>query len=133
MLQQRLTKQKKLLWEFLEACEGPMSAEMILRHLGDEMSRATVYRLLKAWVEEGKLREIFGRGQTVHYEKRQNDSGSQHFFVCDLCKLWKRIDVATPHCSTKEFAKELPKGHCFLRHETFFYGTCDRCEGNFTR
>lgn len=124
---ERLTCQKKAVMEFLENNRSHPSAEDIyqaVRKRLPQISRATVYRIVRVLKEKGEIREI--PLEPARYDARKEF----HFhFVCLACG---RVEDIRPSAG---FAGALGKeekraskvgriSYC----EALFYGKCKKCQ-----
>jgi Fur family ferric uptake transcriptional regulator len=81
---------------------------------------ATVYRNLKALIEDGKLVSVDMTGGTVLYELAGNEH--HHHFSCLSCQ--KVFDVNS--CGLN-FQKLVPPGFKLQQHEILLAGLCNTC------
>jgi Fur family ferric uptake transcriptional regulator len=120
---ERSTRQNAAIREALAAAGRPLSPTEVLAaaraHVA-ALGLATVYRTLKALVDEGAIQVVALPGEVPRYEPA--DHGHHHHFRCDVCQ--KVFDV--PGCPG-DLAKLAPPGFVVDRHEITLYGRCSDC------
>lgn len=123
---ERNTRQRDALRLAFEAAARPLSAQEA-HELASETVRglgiATVYRNIKAFVEEGELSVVELPGEPPRYERQGLDH--HHHFRCSNCE--RVFDV--PGCQLK-LEKPLPRGFKVESHEVYFSGKCPECSGS---
>jgi Fur family ferric uptake transcriptional regulator len=120
---QRNTRQKSAIRDVFVAMDRPLGPQEILEHAGsriDGLGIATVYRNIKALVEEGWLTAVDLPGEPSRYEI--SGKAHHHHFHCVGCK--KVFDL--PGCPV-EVKPNLPPGFIASAHELILYGKCDVC------
>jgi Fur family ferric uptake transcriptional regulator len=96
--------------EVLEAARGEVAA----------LGLATVYRNLKALLDEGAVQVVTLPGEVARYELARHDH--HHHFRCDACQ--RVFDV---HRCPGDLAALAPPGFRVDRHEITLYGRCAEC------
>lgn len=87
-----------------------------------EVDRATIYRNLKLFVEQGILREVnINKGISSYEIKVQNDN-HQHF-ICENCEKVIPIDI-----DPKVIEKVIPEGIEVEDFELNLKGRCGECK-----
>lgn len=109
----------------------PTDAEPIARgaaqRLADGLGIATVYRNIKALVEEGWLVVVELPGQPPRYELA--GKGHHHHFHCNSCG-----QVFELHGCVESFRSMIPHGFQITGHDVLLYGVCQSCRtGQTTR
>lgn len=120
---QRNTRQKAAIRDVFVALDRPLGPQEILEHAGskiDGLGIATVYRNIKALVEEGWLTAVDLPGEPSRYEISGKEH--HHHFHCVTCK--RVFDL--PGCPI-EVKPKLPVGFVASKHELVLYGKCDVC------
>jgi Fur family ferric uptake transcriptional regulator len=117
----RDTRQRRAIRHVLEIAERPLSPEEVLaaakrRSIG--LGIATVYRSIKALVDEEWLSVVEVPGRPTLYER--TGKTHHHHFVCDRCERVYEIEG----CDVKG---RLPRGFRTRDHEVTIYGTCAYC------
>jgi len=123
IMESRNTRQKQAIRETFSEAARPLSPEEALvgaqtRH--KRLGIATVYRNIKALVEDGWLVPVEMPGKSTRYElagKRHH-----HHFHCNRCD--KVYEVEGCLASTKP---HLPKGFTSTSHEFYLFGLCSGC------
>lgn len=120
---QRNTRQKSAIREVFEAIDRPLGPQEVLDHASlqtNGIGIATVYRNIKALVEEGWLTPVDLPGDPSRYEVAGKDH--HHHFHCQNCG--KVFEV--PGCPI-QVKPLLPPGFVATTHEVVLYGRCDVC------
>ena len=119
----RQTLQRRAIRESLEVAGRPLSAQEVLESAQDQVSNlgiATVYRNLKALVDEGFLCLVDLPGEPSRYELAAQ--GHHHHFQCRGCE--RVFDVRG---CFKALEQNLPAGFVAEDHEVVIYGRCADC------
>ena len=123
--QTRRTKQRDAIESAIEAADRPLSPQEIL-DLGREsvpsMSLATVYRTVKALVDEGLARPVELPGEPPRYEP--HGKAHHHHFHCVICD--RAFDLPGCPISLKGF---VPPGFEVEGHDLTLTGRCPDCSG----
>lgn len=123
------TKQEGLLIAFFEDNkEKHFTADEVWANMMPHgVSRATVYRRLERFVEDGILVKFnFGNGVGACYQLCSDLKCSNVFhFVCTKCKSVEHLDCAV----LSQIQSHLNEDHglFFDNTRTVFYGVCGRC------
>lgn len=120
---ERKTTQRSAIRESFSAAARPLSPQEVLDAAQAEVPSlgiATVYRNIKALIEEGWLQTVDLPGEAARYELA--DIGHHHHFHCRDCG--KVFDIEG--CPGKLQAM-LPKGFQLDDHEIVLYGRCAEC------
>jgi Fur family ferric uptake transcriptional regulator len=120
---ERSTRQNAAIRAAIAEAGRPLSPAEVLedarRHVA-ALGLATVYRNLKALVDEGAIQVVTLPGEAARYEKA--DPGHHHHFRCDICQ--RVFDV---HQCPGDLARLAPPGFTVDRHEITLYGRCSDC------
>ncbi|MET0381809.1 MAG: transcriptional repressor [Burkholderiaceae bacterium] len=120
---ERSTRQNTAIRQVIAQAGRPLSPAEVLgqarRHV-PALGLATVYRNLKALVDEGAIQAVTLPGETPRYEIAQR--GHHHHFRCDVCR--RVFDV---HACPGDLAGLAPPGFAVERHEITLYGKCGGC------
>jgi Fur family ferric uptake transcriptional regulator len=120
---QRNTRQKAAIRDVFVGMDRPLGPQEVLEHAGTQIQGlgiATVYRNIKALVEEGWLTPVDLPGEPSRYEI--SGKAHHHHFHCEICK--KVFDL--PGCPV-QIKPQLPPGFVATTHELVLYGECDVC------
>lgn len=120
---QRNTRQKAAIRDVFIAVDRPLGPQEVLDHAGTRIKGlgiATVYRNIKALVEEGWLTPVDLPGDSSRYEV--SGKAHHHHFHCRNCG--KVFDL--PGCPV-QVKPNLPVGFVATEHELVLYGRCDVC------
>jgi Fur family ferric uptake transcriptional regulator len=130
-MKSRRTRQKDAIRRAFSDADRPLSLEEALaaaqRHHGG-LGIATVYRNIKAFVEDRWLTPVEVPGESTRYEV--SGKKHHHHFQCNDCgKLYELEDCVAP------IKPRLPRGFRATGHEFFLYGICSSCtpKGNSAR
>lgn len=119
----KITKQRRIMLDYLKKKNTPLSAEMIFLDLPTgSMNLSTVYRTLDAFVEH-HLVEKYHLGNIAYYKMIGDEH--KHYMVCDGCHKLIEID-----CHVEDYIKVEADKHQFkLRsHDLTLYGLCASCQ-----
>ena len=123
-MQERQTKQKRIIYDALKALDHPTATEVYGYVHGryPSISRATVFRVLGGFAETGKALELRMAGTDVRYDYNV----SRHYHVhCRCCGRVADLDMPA------EFPIPVsPKDACGFLLEDFwveYSGVCPRC------
>ena len=119
----RNTRQRTAIRETFERAGRPLSPQQVLeaaRSRAEGLGIATVYRNIKALLEEGWLSAIELPGVPAVYER----SGKlhHHHFHCDRCSRVFEVTGCVP--SINRLAS---RRFSVTRHELILYGICAEC------
>ncbi|GAB4042664.1 MAG: transcriptional repressor [Rubrivivax sp.] len=120
---QRSTRQRDAIREALHSAGRPLLPQEVLVAAQAEvpgLGIATVYRTLKALVDEGSLRAVTLPGENPRYEPAHH--GHHHHFHCQACG--RVFDV---HACPGNLARLAPAGFEVAAHELTLYGRCRDC------
>ena len=118
---QRKTQQRSAIRGALQVAGRPLSPQEILEAAQSEVPRlgiATVYRNVRALLEEGWLQVVDLPGAPSRYEMADKD----HHFHCRSCD--SVYDIEDCPGSLKELT---PRGFRLESHEIILYGLCSGC------
>jgi Fur family ferric uptake transcriptional regulator len=119
----RTTKQRNAVRVTLEAADRPLLAQEVLERAKLEvpgLGIATVYRSLKAMIEDGTLLQVLLPGENPRYEVV--GKGHHHHFHCLSCG--RVFDV---HACPKNLDSVTPRGFTLERHDLTLYWRCSSC------
>lgn len=124
----RKTRQKQAIREAFERAGRPLStdevhAEATRRSKG--LGIATVYRSIRALLDEGWLTVVEVPGHTALYEI--SGKGHHHHFSCTECGRVYELEG----CAT--VSAELPPGFTMTGHDVTLLGTCALCSPKVKR
>lgn len=121
---QRNTRQRSAIREVIAEVDRPVGPGEILAAAKDRVPGigiATVYRNVKALLEEGWLREVELPGEPSRYELA--GKAHHHHFRCRACD--RVFDI---HACPRDLSALTPKGFELDGHEIVLYGRCDTCQ-----
>jgi Fur family ferric uptake transcriptional regulator len=120
---ERSTRQRTAIRTVIEAAGRPLSPQEVLDAAQADvpgLSQATVYRNLKALLDEEEIAAVTLPGDSPRYESAQH--AHHHHFQCTACK--RVFDV---HDCPGDLARLAPKGFTVEHHELTLYGRCNEC------
>lgn len=126
-MKRRNTTSKEAVLSVLRASRKAMSQDVIEKQVSVEVDRATIYRILNRFCEDGLVHRIIA------------DDGKQYFAVCVSCDSKKELPEHHFHfrctqCQTIECLPSLvqfsvPKGYDVERMNCVLVGRCKDCSG----
>ena len=121
--EQRNTRQKRAIREVFERAKRPLSTDEIYAEAQGEIESlgiATVYRAIRAMLDDGWLTPVDVPGRTPLYER--SGKGHHHHFACTICSRVYELEG----CSS-DVRGDLPDGFVATGHEVTLYGRCASC------
>ncbi|MFG0244515.1 MAG: Fur family transcriptional regulator [Phycisphaerales bacterium JB052] len=122
----RRTAQREAIRSLFQPDTDPMSPQEILEHASKTVPTvgiATVYRTVRALVEQGEIVAVELPGEPPRYEMAGKEH--HHHFVCESCGKAFDIDACPGN-----LAHMTPKGFTLNRHDITLFGLCDGCVKN---
>ncbi len=120
----RQTKQRDVIRRTIDKAGRPLAPLEILEIAGrklDTLSLATVYRAVKALLEEGFIAEVHLPGENPRYERA--DRGHHHHFHCNTCQ--RAFDLT--ECPGDAIDRMAPPGFAVETHDITLFGECADC------
>ncbi len=120
---ERTTRQRSAIHDAIVSANRPLSPQEVLesaRASVEGLGMATVYRNVKALLEEGAIQSVNLPGESPRYES--SDHAHHHHFQCTACA--RVFDV---HDCPGDMRNLAPKGFTVERHELTLYGHCADC------
>ncbi|WP_121668002.1 Fur family transcriptional regulator [Mesonia aquimarina] len=125
-MKRRSTASKEEILEVLAASGNALSHEMIQDRVSSAMDRATIYRVLNRFCEDGKVHKVVG------------DNGKQYFAMCANCDEKKQLhshnhihfrclQCGTVECLKQALSVPLPEGYVAKVHNLVISGFCKAC------
>ncbi|HEY8957338.1 Fur family transcriptional regulator [Chitinophaga sp.] len=123
-MNKRNTKTKQLILETLKNAETAVSQDILQEELGDAVDRATIYRVLNSFCDDGIVHKILG------------DDGKYYFAFCVNCTEKKHhhnhfhfrcLECGKIECLPNEVDIKLPKGYRSVNFNGFISGYCAAC------
>lgn len=123
-MKRRSTPTKEAIWDLLTSARKAMSRESIEKNIQVEIDRATIYRALKSFCEDGLVHKIVAEDGKQYFavcvrceEKSHNDS---HFhFRCRECE--------TIECLPESVNFSVPLGYNVENINCILTGICKDC------
>ncbi|WP_306568769.1 Fur family transcriptional regulator [Flavobacterium lindanitolerans] len=120
----RNTKTKSIILDSLKKSRQALSHENLLNTLGGQADRATIYRVLNRFCDEGIAHRIVG------------DDGKQYFAICINCEKknhhhnhfhFRCLGCDKVECMPNEANLNLPVGYSVSNFNGFISGYCPDC------
>lgn len=120
---ERNTRQRTAIREAIVKAARPLLPQEVLEAAQADapgLSIATVYRNLKALLDDGELRAVMLPGENPRYEAA--GGGHHHHFQCTRCQR-----VFEVHACPGDLASLAPAGFTVEDHDLTLYGRCSEC------
>jgi Fur family ferric uptake transcriptional regulator len=124
MRPQRSTRQRSAIREALQTAQRPLLPQEVLAAAQAQvpgLGIATVYRSLKALLDDGVIRLVALPGENPRYETLEH--GHHHHFQCTHCE--RVFDV---HACPGDLSRLAPAGFTVEDHDLTLYGRCRECQ-----
>lgn len=122
----RKTKQRASILRAIRESGRPLSPSEILNQASrqvESLGVATVYRVIKALMEDGLVVAVHLPGEPPRYESREAAARHHHHFRCDDCG--RVFDV--PGCA-RGVEQLAPPGFQIHGHNLLLFGRCLNCQ-----
>ena len=122
---ERNTRQRTAIRSAIAQAQRPLLPQEVLDAAQAQvpgLGLATVYRNLKALVDEGELKSVHLPGDNPRFELAGHEH--HHHFQCQRCE--RVFDV---HACPGDLSRLAPAGFTVERHDLTLYGRCDLCAG----
>lgn len=122
------TEARENILRIILSSERPLTAnELHLMVRGTGTDLATVYRVLKVFVDKGIARTVHADSSHVFYERSCEHNPLHPHFYCEKCG---RLECLSPY-GFDESVKlmSMAKGRDVHSVEIIFKGRCDKCAG----
>jgi Fe2+ or Zn2+ uptake regulation protein len=123
--QKRNTKTKQMIMGILCDSTSALCYDDFEKQIQGKMDKATVYRILQGFANEGKVHKISGENGKTYYALCHHCSNEKHnddhwHFRCIRCETISCIDVPVP-------VSPLPLGYEMLSVSCTVSGYCPDC------
>ena len=129
-----MTKQRRLLLEYLQTLPGKhITANDVCSYFeekGSGISKATIYRQLEYFVDEGIINKYIIDGNSPACFEYVGTNEHEDTDICFHCKCEKCGKLIHLHCDDlEEIQVHLLEKHRFKMNpmRTVFYGLCEQC------
>lgn len=123
----RLTKQRKIIYDALAYFSKPVTAQEIntyLKNKKQNVDLVSIYRTLSLFCQAAMICEIeFGDKQKRYEISRKNNH--HHHFVCDNCGSVEDVAIDQEEKILKKIIKKT--NFQVKRHSLEFFGLCQKC------
>jgi Fur family ferric uptake transcriptional regulator len=135
----RMTRQRQAVLNIVNEAKGEhLTPEQVcdrLKHKGETISLATVYRTLILLDELGFLKKVYLNNSFRYEIKEENGRHSHHHLICTECGSVTEIhaefagDLDESYDDLEELESKIEQKHNFkiLDHSLQFFGLCRRC------
>lgn len=127
----RKTRQRSAVAEVLESTDGFRTAQEIherLRHDGESVGLATVYRTLQGLADAGEADVVRTPDGQAAYSKCGQASGHHHHLICRQCG--RTVEIEIPGVESAIATLASANGFSDVGHELEVFGTCSSCESS---
>lgn len=123
-MKRRNTATKTAVLSVLEQAGGALSHDKIRERVTGDMDRATIYRILNRFCDDGIVHRIVA------------DDGKQYFALCEDCSHeahhhnhfhFRCLNCDRVECLTSEISVNLPAGYRAENFNGVISGQCGRC------
>lgn len=123
-MKRRNTASKQEILSVLQEANSALSHDMIQSEVNSTIDRATIYRVLNRFCQDGIVHQIVG------------DDGKQYFALCVHCEEKKHshnhfhfrcLECGTVECLEGEVAVPLPAGYTLEKFNGVISGRCKKC------
>lgn len=125
-MKRRNTESKAEILAALKSAKSALSHEMIQTEVSGAMDRATIYRVLNRFCDDGQVHRIVG------------DDGKQYFALCLNCMEkgsghshnhfhFRCLNCGKVECLENEIIVPLPEGYISESFNGFISGRCSSC------
>ncbi len=120
----RKTQSTSEILSVLKSADSAMSHKMIEEALSIEIDRATIYRVLNRFYEDGLVHRVIG------------ENGKQYFALCDNCEKndhnhdhfhFRCKKCGKVECLSREIEIKLPEGYTSKNFNGMISGFCANC------
>ncbi len=124
----RSTQPKSEILAALQAADSALSHDLIQSEIKTKIDRATIYRVLNRFCEDGWVHRIVGDdgrqyfALCLHCDQQNHQHRHNHFhFRCLVC--------GKVECLENEIQVALPEGYVSETFNGLISGHCDKCSG----
>ena len=123
-MKRRVTASKQAIFDILHASASALSQEDIEQMVGQEVNRATVYRVLNSFCEDGYVHKVL------------SDDGKYYFAVCSKCNQVKHVhnhfhfrctNCGKVECLSVQVKAAVPEGYIVQDMNCMLTGLCKPC------
>ncbi|MDH6250700.1 Fur family ferric uptake transcriptional regulator [Chryseobacterium sp. H1D6B] len=120
----RNTKAKQLILDSLKNTKSAVSQEILQKELGEEVDRATIYRVLNSFCDDGIVHKILSDDGKYYFAFCVNcsEKAHQHNHFHFRCLSCEKIE-----CIPNEIEVKLPAGYKSVNFNGFISGYCANC------
>lgn len=127
-MKRRNTPSQTEILNVLKSSGSPLSHDMLQAGLATKIDRATIYRILNRFCEDGLVHKVM------------DDEGKQYFAYCAGCDKpnnkhnhhhfhFKCLQCGTVECLQHQIRIPLPEGYVIKDFNGLISGYCKRCSG----
>ena len=123
VIEMKMTKQRKMILDFLNQTKDPKSAEMIYSEIGSEtLNLSTVYRTLDTFFLQGIVSKSTMKNTAFYYLTKKDH---HHYMICLNCQKMYEMD-----CHLDDMVHHIAEKNHFkiTHHDMTIYGYCAACQ-----
>ena len=127
--QESLSKNQKIIFDFIEKAKGPLKAYSILFSVQKKGIKAPlqVYRALDKLVEIGKIHKVESRNEFIACKSSSCEiSKATAFSICNKCE--NVTEINNPKLSKYLSNFEDDSGMNYNKYNVEFFGLCKKCK-----
>ncbi len=123
-MQERQTKQKQIIYDALKTLDHPTATEVYgyVRNEYPSVSRATVFRVLGGFAQNGRALELRAAGSEVRY-----DYNVEPHYHARCLHCGRVADVMAEGLPTKGLSVKAGHGFLVEGYSVEFFGACREC------
>ncbi len=123
-MQERQTKQKQIIYDALKALDHPTATEVYgyVRNAHPSVSRATVFRVLGGFAQNGRALELRAAGSEVRY-----DYNVEPHYHARCLRCGRVADVKAEGLPQRGLSLQVDCGFSVEGYSVEFFGTCREC------
>ena len=129
-MQERQTKQKQIIYDALKTLDHPTATEVygFVRNEHPSVSRATVFRVLGGFAQNGRALELRAAGSEVRYDYNVEPHYHARCLTCG-----RVADVVAEGLPSKGLSVQACSGFSVEGYSVEFFGTCKECKADTGR
>ena len=129
-MQERQTKQKQIIYDALKTLDHPTATEVygFVRNEHPSVSRATVFRVLGGFAQNGRALELRAAGSEVRYDYNVEPHYHARCLTCG-----RVADVAAEGLPSRGLSVKACSGFLVEGYSVEFFGTCKECNASTGR
>ena len=126
-MKRRKTQSKVEILDVLRESETALSHEMIKESISSSINRATIYRVLNSYCDDGKVHKVVGDDGKQYFaicQRSEHKEDYMHHHLHFRCLKCERVE-----CLDQKVSFTLPDGYRGQIHNFMVTGLCQSCSG----